>query len=330
MTTVVLGIDIAKKKFEASLLREGKFRDKSFNNDEEGFAKLAAWLEKQAVERVHACMEATGTYGEDLAIFLTSQEHKVSIVNPACIKSFAASKLTRNKTDKSDAHLIALYCESHKPEAWQPPTAEVRQLQALVRHIEALSAIRQQELNRLSSGIREEMVIASIKALIDYLESEIEKITQQIREHIDSHPGLKENKELLTSIPGIGEDTAIKLMAEIGDVKRYTSARQLAAHAGVTPKHHQSGTSVKKASVISKIGNSRIRRALYFPAITAKRFNPIISEFCKRLGKRGKTKMAIIGAAMRKLLHQVFGVLKSGKAFDPNYGARDHNLELTS
>jgi transposase len=330
MTTAVLGIDIAKKKFEASLLREGKFRDKSFNNSEEGFAKLAAWLKKQAVERVHACMEATGTYGEELAIFLSSQGHKVSIVNPACIKAYGESKLTRNKTDKSDAHLIALYCESQKPEVWQPPAAEVRQLQALVRHLEALAEMRQQEANRLQSGISEEMVIASLKAHIEYLEREIGKITQQIREHINKHPGLKENKELLTTIPGIGEDTAIKLMAEIVDVRRYSSARQLAAHAGVTPRHHQSGTSVKRASVISKIGNGRIRRALYFPAITAKRFNPIISEFCKRLEQGGKTKMAIIGAAMRKLLHQVFGVLKSGKAFDPNYATKTHSVELTS
>ena len=164
---------------------------------------------------------------------------------------------------------------------------------------------------------------------IEYLEREIEKITSQIEEQIKKHPGLKENKELLTSIPGIGEDTAIKLMAEIADVKRYSNARQLAAHAGVTPKHHQSGTSVKKASVISKIGNSRIRKALYFPAMTAKRFNPINREFCHRLEKRGKTKMAIIGAVMRKILHQVFGVLKSGKAFDPNYEGKIQEFALT-
>src|SRR5438046_3528907 len=119
-------------------------------------------------------------------------------------------------------------------------------------------------------------------------------------------------------------------MAEIPNEKRYSSARQLAAHAGVTPKHHQSGESVKRASVMTKVGNARIRKALYFPAITAKRFNPIIREFCQKLEKRGKTKMAIIGAAMRKLLHQVFGVLKSGKVFDPHYGARIQELVLIS
>ena len=330
MTIAILGIDIAKKKFEAALIRERKTRDKSFNNNEEGFTKLAAWLQKQAVERVHACMEATGTYGEELAIFLSSQGHKVSIVNPACIKAYGESKLTRNKTDKSDAPLIARYCESEKPEGWIAPAAEARRLQAMVRHLEALGEMRQQEINRLSSGIREEMVIASLKAHIEYLDGEIEKINSQIKDHINSHPGLKKNKELLVTIPGIGEDTAIKLMAEIPDVKRYSSARQLAAHAGVTPRHHESGTSVKRASVISKIGNARIRKALYFPAMAAKRFNPIISAFCKRLQQRGKTKMAIIGAAMRKLLHQVFGVLKSGKAFDPHYGARIQELALIS
>src|SRR5262249_46801250 len=118
MTVAVLGIDTSKKKFEASLLRGGKFRDKSFNNNEEGFGKLAAWLQKQGVERVHACMEATGTYAEELATFLSSQGHKVSTVNPACIKAYGESKLTRNKRDKSDAHLIACYCESERPEVW--------------------------------------------------------------------------------------------------------------------------------------------------------------------------------------------------------------------
>ena len=174
MTVTILGVDIAKKKFEATLIQEGKFRDKEFNNNEEGFGKLAAWLEKQGVERVHACMEATGTYGEELALFLSSQGHKVSIVNPACIKAYGESKLTRNKTDKSDAHLIARYCESQKPEVWRAPAGEVRQLQALVRHLEALSSIRQQELNRLSSGIREEMVIFSLMAHKEYLDKEIE------------------------------------------------------------------------------------------------------------------------------------------------------------
>src|SRR5262249_3217775 len=220
----------------------------------------------------------------------------------------------------SDAHLIARYCESERPGAWTAPTAEVRQLQALVRHLDALVEMRVQEMNRLSSGVREQLVIDSLKSHIEYLEREIEKISRQINDHINKHPTLKENKELLTTIPGIGEDTAIKLMAEIPDVNRYSSARQLAAHAGATPRRHESGTSVKRGSVMSKIGNVRLRKALYYPAITAKRFNPIISEFCKRLEQRGKTKMAIIGAAMRKLLHQVFGVLRSGKAFDPNYG----------
>ena len=321
MTQAVLGIDISKKKYHAALLRGGKFRDNSFSNDEEGFGKLAAWLDKQEVERVHACMEATGAYGEELAVFLCSRGHRVSIVNPACIKAYGESKLTRNKTDRSDAHLIAHYCESEKPGAWTTPTAEARQLQALVRHLDALSEMRVQEMNRLSSGVKEHLVIDSLKSHIEYLEREIEKITSQINDHINKHPSLKENKELLTTIPGIGEDTAIKLMAEIPDVNRYTSARQLAAHAGATPRRHESGTSVKRASVMSKVGNVRLRKALYFPAMTAKRFNPIISRFCKRLEQRGKTKMAVIGAAMRKLLHQVFGVLKSGKAFDPNYGS---------
>ncbi len=149
---------------------------------------------------------------------------------------------------------------------------------------------------------------------------EIDKMRQEINQHPDQHPDqhpkLKEQHDLLLSIPGIGEKTAQFLLSEV-DFARYDDARQFAATAGVTPRKQESGTCLKHTN-LSKLGNGRIRKSLYFPAVVATRHNPIIKEFAERLKKNGKTKMPIVCAAMRKLLHQAFGVLKNNRSFDPN------------
>ena len=139
-----------------------------------------------------------------------------------------------------------------------------------------------------------------------------------IRDHIDQHPGLKAQQELLVSIPGIGQTTAAKFLAEIMDVKLYGSARQLAAFAGLVPRLHESGSSVRGKARLSKMGAGSLRKALYFPAIAAIKYNPYIKALSARLKERGKCPMQIIGAAMRKLLHIAYGVLKSGRPFDPS------------
>lgn len=166
-------------------------------------------------------------------------------------------------------------------------------------------------------------MIKSLRKLVTYLDSEIARTEKQIQEHVDHHPDLKQQCQLLASIPGIGQRTAAKLLAELEDIARYKSARQVAAYAGLTPRNNRSGTFRGKTR-LSKTGNARVRKALFLPAITAKRYNPIVRSFCQRLASRGKNKMEVIGAAMRKLIHIAFGVLKSGNHFDPN-----HELLLT-
>ncbi|HEY0101164.1 MAG TPA: transposase [Pyrinomonadaceae bacterium] len=138
-----------------------------------------------------------------------------------------------------------------------------------------------------------------------------------LRSHLDSHPGLRGQRDLLLSIPGIGETTAPKLLAEIMDVTLYASAKQLAAFAGLAPRLHESGSSVKRKARLSKTGAPRLRKALYFPAIAAIKYNPYIKDLSERLRARGKCPMQVIGAARRKLIHLAYGVLKSGRPFDP-------------
>jgi transposase len=320
MSLITIGIDIAKSKFDVCLLKEnGSAKHKVFANTENGFEQLIRWLSSHQVDNLHACLEATGSYGEALAMFLFDAGCKVSVVNPAQVKAFAASRLTRTKTDKVDAELIARFCLALQPEAWTPPAPQVRELQALVRRLESLVEMRLMEENRLSSGVPVESVRHSLESHISYLVEEIKQTEMMIRQHINNHPDLKQKSDLLDSIPGIGETTAALLLAEIPNVNQYKSARQVAAYAGLVPRERRSGSSVRGRTCLSKIGNARLRKALYFPAITALRCSGFFQQWVAGMRERGKSKMAVIGAAMRKLIHLAYGVLKTGKPFDPNW-----------
>ncbi len=322
----ILGIDISKRKFDVALLKEDAYRVATFSNDGAGFVKLRKWLKKCKVASVHACLEATGRYGDGLALFLHEAGCQVSVVNPARIQAYGVSRLKRNKTDKEDAKLIAHFCLTQVPDTWSPPPVAQQELQAMVRHLESLQTMRHQERNRLQSGIPSAVVRQTLETHIAFLNEQIEQLRQRIDDHIDQHPSLKQQKELLISIPGIAAVTAAKLLAEIPPLERFEGAPQLAAYAGLTPRQHQSGSSVHRRGRLAKTGNAHLRKALYMPAIVALRWNPTIRVFGERLRQRGKHNMIIIGAIMRKLLHIVYGVLKSGKPFDPDYGV---NLQVT-
>lgn len=320
-----LGIDVSKATLDVALLLEveaPKARHKVFPNTPEGHGHILQWLQEQGAGEVHACLEATGTYAEAVALALDEVGHKVSLVNPALVRAFGQSLLKRTKTDKADAILIARFCARNTPGAWTPPTPELRQLQALVRRVEALEEMKQMEMNRLDSGVVCEMVRASLQDHINYLEQHIEEARRQIQDHIKAHPQLKEQSKLLCSIPGIGQVTAAVLLAEVGDITHFSSARQVAAFAGLVPRVRESGTSVRSKPRLSKVGSSRLRKSLYFPAMTALRWNPPIKALGLRLSAQGKSKMLIIGAAMRKLLHLAYGVLKSGRPFDEHFSTQ--------
>jgi transposase len=320
MTEPVLGIDIAKLKFNVCLINlNGKLKHKVFPNTATGFEQLRQWLSRQGVEHLHACMEATGTYGEALALFLYEASHSVSVTNPAAIKAFAGSRLSRTKTDRVDAELIARFTVAQAPVTWTPLPAEVRELQALVRRLESLIEMRVMEENRLSSGIVVDSVRRSVEEHLTYLGEQIKRTEELIRQHISNHPRLKQQSQLLDSIPGIAETTAALLLSEITDLTQYRSARQVAAYAGLVPRERQSGSSVRGRTRLSKIGNARLRKALYFPAITALRCSPFFQAWAKGLQERGKSKMSVICAVMRKLIHLAYGVLKNGKPFDPEW-----------
>src|SRR3954465_2214738 len=150
MSLPVLGIDVSKLKFNVCLIREdAKLRHRVFANTQAGFTEMSQWLKKNHITQVHACLEATGTYSEALATYLYDNGHQVSVVNPAATKAYAGAQLSRTKTDKVDAELIARFCQTQKPQLWMPAALEVRELQALVRRLDSLIEMHTMEENRL-------------------------------------------------------------------------------------------------------------------------------------------------------------------------------------
>lgn len=321
-----LGVDISKDSFDVALLGEEQQWRGHFSNDRAGCKKLARWLKKRKVSSVHACMEATGRYWEELAIFLSDEGHTVSVVNPKLVKRHAEATMQRNKTDAQDALTIADYCAKQQPDLWTRPSPSYRELKAMVRHVQALKADRQRERNRKQSGLSSAEVHAAIDEHITFLDAQIEALEQRIHDHIDQDPDLKADKELLKSIPGVGDIVAATFLVEIPDVSRFAHADQVAAYAGLTPAEHRSGSSIHRPARLVKWGNAHLRAVFYMPALSAHKWNPIIANLKQRLEARGKSKMTIVVAVMRKLVHLCYGVLKTRKPFDPYHAV---NVQTT-
>lgn len=315
--TLTIGVDIAKKKFDSAGFCDNQYKHKTFSNDEDGFTHFIDWFTLLYGDvKPLICMESTGIYSLPLADFLVSKGHAVSMVNPAKIHAFAKSELSRAKTDKADAKLIARYAASIELPLWVPPPANIRQLQALVRRVEHLQEMIQMETNRLESA--NDSVQSSINTVLTTLEAELKATRAAIKTQIDSDPDLKKRSELLDTIPGVGEATIAYLLIVLSPYHHFTKAKQVVAFAGLAPKLRQSGQ-WRGTTHIAKNGDAAFRKALYMPALSAWKYNPLIREFCERLKANGKNGKAVVCAAMRKLIHIAFGILKSGVAFDPKY-----------
>lgn len=315
MQETVLGIDISKKTFDTALLINSRMKCKSFINSTDGFKKLLCWL-KPYKEKPHICLEATGIYGYPLANFFYEAGYKVSVVNPACINGFAKGELARNKTDKADSQVIARFCKAINPSTWQPDPKWQIELKQWVQRLENLKAMQLQESNRLEASCKS--LAGAIRSHIKNLDSQISRAKSHIEQIINDNKELKKKSQLLATIPGIGSVSIGKIIAYFGNIEKFDSAKKMAAFAGLTPRTRQSGTSIKSRAVLSKKGDASLRSAMYMPALVAIRHNPIIKNFYQNLLSRKKSKMAAIGAAMRKMLHIVYGVLKNETPFEPH------------
>jgi transposase len=321
-----IGIDVSKAKLDCSLLLDvasSKRRAKSITNSKTGITELLAWCAKQQVtcHELHAIMEGTGVYHEQAALALSDAGVTVSIVNPAQVKDFGRSLGVRTKTDGIDSLVLARYGALLNPKAWTPPAQEARTLQALLSRREAIAQDLQRERNRLEKAEATDTPPLIRQSLVDsmtFLEKQLAKLQQEIDDHINKHPGLKADRDLLISIPAVGPQVSNHLLSVIHN-HDFQSAEQLAAYLGLVPVERQSGTSIQGRPRLSKAGPARLRAVLYMAAIVGTRHNPHVKALYLRLQERGKTKMSALGAAMRKLVHLCFGVLKTREPYQVNY-----------
>jgi transposase len=318
-----LGVDVAKKKLDCMLLESssGKVKSKAVDNTPAGFAALLEWLDKQKAAKPHVVMEPTGMYHEAAALALADAGLTVSLVNPAQLRAFAQGLGVKTKTDKQDSVILAKYGATQKPAPWQPPSMSARRLKALLARRDAVADDLQRERNRQEANdfsLAPEAVRDSITQSIAFLEAELKRLEKMIASYIDDDPDLRNKKDLLETIPGVGPRVATH-MTTLFAGRTFDSAEQLAAYLGLVPVEWQSGTSVRGRPRMSKAGPAHLRKVLYMPAVVARRCNPHIKALNERLLAKGKSKMAAIGAAMRKLAHLCFGVVHTDKPYDPKF-----------
>lgn len=320
-----LGMDISKNKLDCCLLDEagGKRKSKVVANSRAGIAALLEWAAKHGVvaSQLHVVMEATGVYHEQAALALADAGAPVSIVNPAQVKAFGQGLAVRTKTDGVDSFVLARYGALLKPTPWQAPSIEARELQALLARREAIAQDLQRERNRQEKADATDTPKQIRQSLVDsiaFLSKQLAQLQQDIDRHIDRHPDLKEDLALLQSIPAVGPQVGSNMLSVMHS-HHFGSAEQLAAYLGLVPVERQSGSSVQGRARLSKAGPARIRATLYMAAIVATRYNPHVKAVYARLLARGKSKMSALGAAMRKLVHLCFGVIKNRQPYQRDY-----------
>jgi transposase len=321
--TYFAGIDVSKDTLDACLLTAGgRPQLRQFANGPAGHAALAGWAERRAGGACHFCLESTGPYGDALAEHWAGSGRLVSVVNPARIKYAGLARGQGNKTDPADARLIAEYARDRTPPAWRPPAPERRELAELGRRLADVQELAARETTRLARPGLPASARRSLERSVAFLGEEADRLRGQMDALIAGDPGLRDDRALLESVPGVGAAAARMVLAELPQVGRLPSAQSAAAYAGLAPREYRSGSSVRRRTRLSKAGNARLRKALFFPAVTACRFNPVVQALFDRLVAAGQPRMAAVGACLRKLLMLCSGVLKSRRPFDPAWSSK--------
>lgn len=323
-----IGIDVSKEKVDLGWIcdaAKNKVKTKVFANKVKDFEDISKWITKTtgvSPDEVLITLEPTGVYHEHLADYLGDHGFNIFLVNTGLAKKYAQAVGIVHKTDKSDALMLAYYglakAREGCVELWHPVPEEARRLNVLLRRLDALEKDLRREQNRLeasSNGISTPLVIESIENMISVLKDEIARLTGDIDDHIDRYPELKEKRELMSTINGVGPVVS-REMTNLFANHVFKNAKQVAAYLGVIPKIKESGN-WKGHTSLSKTGPSRLRAKLYMAAVVASTHNPDIKAQRDRLLANGKSKMQALGAAMRKLAQICFGVVKHQQSYLP-------------
>lgn len=315
------GIEVSAKELSVGLFRNGRTRVRTFDNTPSGHRKIRRFLGMKKDRRVRVVLESTGVYGLDVAIELCDcPTIEVMVANPRAAKHFAEATLRRSKNDLVDTYVLVEFCRKMEFRPFVPPSDEAMALRALSRRIRALNKELTREKNRLhaarSTKTTPEVITMSINASIEYLDNSIAVLIVEAVRLIESSTELKEKYDLLNSVKGIAEKSAVQILGEMVCLPRDIEPRQLVAIAGLDPEEHKSGSSVNRKTKISKKGNRNLRAALYMPALTASSTSRNVIAYYQHLLEKGLTKLQAVVAVMRKLLHSILGMFKNNQPFD--------------
>lgn len=320
----VVGIDVGAKSLVVAALRKGKqLQTGTFDNTSSSRKTLLKWLLKKSGNKgFTVCLESTGVYSFDLAVLLANTDGvDVGIVNPKVSHAFGQAMKSRSKTDSEDAQVLLEYAKRMDFEPWQPPAKYEMELRSTTRRMNQLKAIIAAERNRLhaatsSHEFPDPDTQVSIERTLEFLDEEVTRLQAHGQDIIDQHADLKAKQERIQTIPGIGALSSMMLLAELIILSKDMKAKQWVAHAGLAPRHHESGT-ISKPARITKAGNKHLRQALYMPAIVAIQHQPHFQTWRDQLVARNKTKLQANIAVMRKMLHAIWGMLHYQQDFDP-------------
>lgn len=323
----ILGIDVSKAKLDVCVLDDGIDPvHLTVANTPKGFAALRTQLTAHSIVAHTACLEATSVYSAAIALYL--HEHGITVVlaNPAAVHAFMRAELRRAKTDKADAASIAKYARAmaEKLRPWRPLPACYEELRELTRRLYAIRCTIARTKNQMEHtayfrSAARSVILRSLRVDLTHHEKQARMIRKELKRCLQTHEELQRRFDLLTTAKGVAEVTALTFMAEVPDIHQFSEAKELAAFAGITPHIKHSGTREPVSQPISRIGNARLRQAVYMASLTAKRYNPPLARFAQRLQSKGKKPMLVNIAVARKLLHQLYAIDTHQIPFDPNY-----------
>lgn len=319
MTNIVnyVGVDVSKKTLDIAIPKgDGTYLHKQISNTQEGFKTIVKHLPQDCC----CVMEATSSYYMLFAYFLHSQSIAVSVVNPLSVNHFCKMRMSRAKTDKKDAAMIAQYGSSEHPSLWQAREAHCLELQQYEALLENITAHKISYTNQLeafqSSGQMSKSVLKEIQRQVAFCEKQIKKIELAMLSIAERHH--KDLFQNLLSIPGLGKRTAMMLIVATEGFKKFSCSKQLVSYIGLCPRLYESGTSVKGKSRICKMGMARLRKLLYLCSMRAIRSNQQCKIMFDRLKERGKNGKLAIVAVANKLIRQAFAVGTKNMAYQPN------------
>lgn len=326
----VVSADVSKDELVVCLgslfdNQQTKFSSQAtFENSLKGARQLLKWAVKMSSKGVPFwfVMEATGSYHETLAYYLHQKEQCVSVLLPTQTKAYAKSLNLKSKTDSIDARMLAQFGLERSLQAWQPPSATLRQLKAYTREHQSLQESKTALLNQLHAKEHAYQIPKDTKKrlqkMIRLYEQQLKAIEQKIYELIESDPELCEPIERIAKVKGLGILTIAKVVAETAGFATFENAKQVTSFSGFDVVHCQSGYSARKTK-ISKKGNAHIRVALYWPAIVTVKWNQAFKTFYDRIMTKHTAKMVGYTAVARKLLVLIFTLWKNKSDYDPNY-----------